>query len=161
MCPAKETTFYSPALKWGGGLYWIWVVRHNFVSTQYFENKLLEFHQILYMHSYIDKIYVGLVTHNSSHNCTRVMALYLCQNFVYAQYLENKFHQILYMHSYRRDLRWDCYPSFLHSCSRVMASDLRQNFVSIQYLENKWTEIHQILFYMHSCRQDLRWDCYT
>ena len=74
----------------GEGVYWIWVVRHNFVSTQYFENKLLEFHQILYMHSYMDKIFVGLVTHNSSHNCTRVMALYLRQNFVYAQYLENK-----------------------------------------------------------------------
>ena len=35
--------------------------------------------------------------------CTRVMALDLRQNFVSAQYLENKwteFFQILYMHSY-------------------------------------------------------------
>ena len=42
------------------GLYWIWVVRHsvchsvlhNFVSAQYLENKMIEFHQILYMHWY-------------------------------------------------------------------------------------------------------------
>ena len=26
-------------------------VRHNFVSTQYIENKSTEFHQIIYMHS--------------------------------------------------------------------------------------------------------------
>ena len=53
---------YSPPLKnrGGGGLYRILVVshsfllslRHNFVSLQYFENKLIDFHQILYMHSY-------------------------------------------------------------------------------------------------------------
>ena len=27
-------------------------LHRNFVSAQYFENKLTEFHQILYMHSY-------------------------------------------------------------------------------------------------------------
>ena len=45
----------------------------------------------------------GIVTHPFSHICTRVMALDLRQNFVCAQYLENKltdFHQILYIHSY-------------------------------------------------------------
>ena len=43
------------------------------------------------------------------------MALYLRQNFVSAQYLENKlacFHQILCMHSYWQDLAWDCCKSF-------------------------------------------------
>ena len=43
------------------------------------------------------------------------MALYLCQNFVSPQYLENQlveFHQILYMHSSWQDLASDCYTSF-------------------------------------------------
>ena len=47
--------------------------------------------------------------------CTRVMAIYLWQNFISTQYLENKeteFHQILYMHSYWQDLAWDCYTLF-------------------------------------------------
>ena len=40
------------------------------------------------------------------------MALYLRQNFVSAQYLENQlveveFHQILYMHSSWQNLAWD------------------------------------------------------
>ena len=38
------------------------------------------------------------------------MALYLRQNFVSAQYLENQlveFHQILYMHSSWQKLAWD------------------------------------------------------
>ena len=47
--------YYSPTLKKG-----IWVVchsvrssvRHNFVSAHYLENKSIDFHQILYMHSY-------------------------------------------------------------------------------------------------------------
>ena len=51
---------------------------------------------------YIDKIYVGIVTHHFSRICTRVMALDLHQNFVSVQYLDNKwteFYQILYMQS--------------------------------------------------------------
>ena len=52
--------FYSPALKWGGGGGGgrarldldCTSFSHNFVSTQYLENKLIECHQILYMHSY-------------------------------------------------------------------------------------------------------------
>ena len=44
------------------------------------------------------------------------MALYLCQNFVSAQYLENQlvdFHKNLYIvHSSWQDLAWDCYTSF-------------------------------------------------
>ena len=43
------------------------------------------------------------------------MALYLRQNFVSAQYLENQlveFHQILYTHLSWQDLAWDCYTSF-------------------------------------------------
>ena len=50
----------------------------------------------------IDMIWIGINTQHFSGICTRVMALDLRQNFVIAQYLENKltiFHQILYMHS--------------------------------------------------------------
>ena len=54
-------------------------LRQNFVSDHYLENKLIEFHQILYS-VYIDKIYIGIVTHHFSHICTSVMALDLRQN---------------------------------------------------------------------------------
>ena len=48
--------------------------RHNFVPTQYFENKLIEFHQILCtVCIHIDKIYIGIVTH---HFCTFVPELW-------------------------------------------------------------------------------------
>ena len=43
------------------------------------------------------------------------MALHYCQNFISAQYLENKLtesDQILYAHHHWQDLAWDCYPSF-------------------------------------------------
>ena len=56
-----------------------------------------------------------LVTHTFLHICTRVMTLDLHQNFIPAQYLENKlidFHQILYMHLDWQGLGWDCYMSF-------------------------------------------------
>ena len=74
--------------------------------------------------------------------------LYLCQNFISAQFLENQlieFHQILYMHSSWQDLTWDC----LQICTRAMALDVCRKFVSAQYLENLPTFFHQIL-YMHS-----------
>ena len=56
-----------------------------------------------YICIYNDKIYIGIVTHNFLHICTRVMALDLLQNFVSAQYLENKwtdFDQTLYNYLY-------------------------------------------------------------
>ena len=43
-----------------------------------------------YICNHIDKIYVGIVTHYFLHICTKVMALDLRQNFISAQYLENK-----------------------------------------------------------------------
>ena len=53
-----------------------------------------------YMCIHIDKIdTLGLLHINFFHNCTRVIALDLRQNFISAQYLENKwtdFHQTLY-----------------------------------------------------------------
>ena len=88
---------------------------------------------------FIDKIYIRVVTNYFGRFVTELfMTLDWCQNFFYAQYLENKlteFHQILYMnmYSYQQDLAWDCYTSFLHICTRAMALDLRQNFVSAQY----------------------------
>ena len=59
----KWFIFYSPTLKRGGGaimdlgcLSFRWSVppsvRHTFVSAQYLEYKLIDFHHILYMHSY-------------------------------------------------------------------------------------------------------------
>ena len=48
--------------------------------------------------------------------CNTVMALDWCQNFISAQFLENKwmdFYQILYMHLNWQDLAWDCYSPWL------------------------------------------------
>ena len=45
---------------------------------------------IFYTCIHIDKIYLWIVAHHFLHICTRVMALDLLQNFVSAQYLENK-----------------------------------------------------------------------
>ena len=71
-------------------------LRQNFLSAQYLESKLTEFHKF-YICILNDKILLGIVTHYFLHICTGVMALDLCQNFVSAQYLENlstEFHQI-------------------------------------------------------------------
>ena len=78
--------------------------------------------------------------------CNRVMAFDSSQNFVSAQYLENKlteFCQTLCMHN----LGCECYLSFfLFICNRVMSLDLYQNFVSAEYLENNWTRFDQNLY---------------
>ena len=71
----------------------------NFVSAQYLEKKLVEFHQILYMCTSWQDLSWDCYT-SFSQICTRVMAFDLRQNFVSAQYLENYltyFHQILYI----------------------------------------------------------------
>ena len=94
---------------------------------------------------------------------TRVMPLYLCQNFVSAQYLENhsvELRQILYMHSSWQDLAWDCYTLFFANLYQSYGPLFTPKFVSAQYLENQLVEFHQIL-YMHSSRQDLVLDFYT
>ena len=87
------------------------------------------------------------------------MTLDLCQNFVFAQYLENKltdFHQILYMHSYWKDLAWDFNPSFsahlYHSYGPWFMPKFRFHSIS-----QEQTDFHEIL-YMHSHWQDLAWD---
>ena len=76
-------------------------LRQNFVSAQYPENNSKEFNQILYLHwywhdlawvSYFRIDYFGYFLHI----CTRVMALDLWQNFVTAQYLENKLTDFIY-----------------------------------------------------------------
>ena len=113
-------------------------------------------------------IYAFILTRSSftRHLCyiyTRVKAFDLCQNFVSAQYLENKFtvfHQILYMHSYWQDLVWDCYTSFFPHLYQSYGPWSTLKKFSAQYLENKSTEFHQIL-YMNSYWQDLARDCYT
>ena len=91
------------------------------------------------------------------------MALDLCQNFVSAQYLENKlteFYQILYVHLYWQVLAWNYYTLFFAHLYQSYGPWFMPNFTSAQYLENKLTEFHQIL-YMHSYYQDLARDFYT
>ena len=56
----------------------------NFVSSQYLENKLTDFHQILYICICFDKIKVKIVTYDFQNICTRLMALDLCHIFVSA-----------------------------------------------------------------------------
>ena len=93
----------------------------------------------------------------------RVIALYLRQNFVSAQYLENhlvEFHQILYMHSSWQDLAWDCYtPFFAHlyqSYDPLFMPKFR--FRSICW---ELTDIFSPNFIIRSYWQDQAWDWYT
>ena len=100
---------------------------------------------------------LGLLHITFLYICIKVMALYLHQNFVSSQYLENQlieFHQILYMNSSLQDLAWNRYTSFFAHLYQTYGPFLSQNFISAQYPENKLTEIHQIL-YMHSYWQEL------
>ena len=94
MCPAKETTLYKPALKWGEGyiaLDLLHIILRTIVPELWpfiyakisFTLNILrtnKFHQTLYMHSYRQDV-TGIGTHPFSHNCTRVMARDLRQNF--------------------------------------------------------------------------------
>ena len=80
------------------------------------------------------------------------MALYLLQNFISAQYLENQLVEFLPNFIYASNLARSS-SGLLHVifCNFLpelcMALDLRLNFISIQYLEDKWTEFHQIFIY--------------
>ena len=87
----------------------------NFVSAQYLENYSIYFHQILYMHVSWQNLAWDCYKSFFSEICTRVMALYLRQNFFSTQYLENQlveFHQVLYMHSSWQYLALDSYMLF-------------------------------------------------
>ena len=68
------------------------------------------------------------------------MVLDLLQNFVLAQYLENKWTDLtkLYITIYTGKI-YAGIVSWLFSriCTSVMALDLRKKFVNVQYLENK------------------------
>ena len=55
----------------------------NLVSAQYLENKLTDFHQIIYIYVFIlIRSRLGLLHMVFSNICTSVMTLDLCQNFV-------------------------------------------------------------------------------
>ena len=55
----------------------------NLVSAQYLENKLTDFHQIIYIYVFIlIRSMLGLLHMVFSNICTSVMTLDLCQNFV-------------------------------------------------------------------------------
>ena len=72
----------------------------NFVSAQYFVNKMMEFDQIFICID-CNQILGWTVTHQFLQIYNRVMALGYCQNVVSAQNLVNQFvvfDQILYMH---------------------------------------------------------------
>ena len=87
----------------------------NFVSSQYLENKVTQFHQILHMHSYWQDLAWDSCMSFFAHLYHSYARPWFIQNFVSAQYLENKLtesHQILYMHLYWQNLAWDCCTSF-------------------------------------------------
>ena len=63
-------------------------LRQNFISAQYIENKLKEFHIYICMHIDFDKILGAIVTCHFSLICNRVMTAELCHIFVSTQYLE-------------------------------------------------------------------------
>ena len=80
------------------------------------------------------------------------MALDLSQNFVSAQYLENKlteFHHILYMQSYWQDLACDYYTSFFAHLHQSYGPWLTPKFC---FCSMSWEQIDRILpiLYMHS-----------
>ena len=113
-------------------------LHQNFVSVQFILRTNGHNFTKFYICIHIDKIYVGIVTHHFSHNCTRVMVLDLIlfpfntlrtngQNltkFYICIYIDKIFVGIVTYH-------------FSHICTRVMALDLLRNFVSAQYFENK------------------------
>ena len=130
----------------------------KFVSAQYPENKLTEFHQILFLHSYWQDLawdcYTSFFTYlYQSYGPLFTPKFCFCSmpweqmdrispNFIYASILT------------RSTL------GLLRVVLRTFVSELHRNVVSAQYFENKLTEFHQIL-YMHSYWQDLAWDCNT
>ena len=68
-------------------------LRQQFVSAQYVEIKLTEFHQIIYMHSYWQDLACDCYTSFFAqlfHSYGPFMALDFRRNFVFAQYVENK-----------------------------------------------------------------------
>ena len=91
------------------------------------------------------------------------MALYLRQNFVSAQYLENQLVEFSTNYIYAFILarsNWNCYTSFFKNLYQSYVPFLRQNFVSAQHLEYQLVEFHQILC-MHSSWLDQAWASYT
>ena len=86
----------KPRFEKGGGLYWIWDVRHSvhhsviiLFPLNILRSNAQNFTKF-YICIHIDKIYIGIVTHHFSHICTRVMALHFCPNLISSQYLEKK-----------------------------------------------------------------------
>ena len=64
--------------------------------------------------------------------------LFLRQNFVSAQYIENRlteFYQILYMHSYWQDLAWDCYTSFVPELWPLIYAKISCISISIEQID--------------------------
>ena len=122
-------------------------LRKYFVSAHYLENKLIEFHQILYafiltrstlgsLHIfrtfvpvlwpfiYVKISFPFTILRTDGQNFTKI---YICIS------IDKIYFGIVTHH-------------ISHICTSVMALDLCENFVSVQYLWNKWTEFHQIVY---------------
>ena len=104
-----------------------------FVSTQYLENKQMEFDQLILTRSRLGLLPV--IFHKLVTELWPLIDVRFLFPFKILRTIKwNEFDQILYMHWYWQDLGWDClcYLSFfLQICSRVMALDWCQNFVSV------------------------------
>ena len=86
----------------------------KFVSAQYLENKLTEFHQIIYMHLYWQDLawdyYMSFFAHFYLSYDPWFMPKVCFRSISWEKFAE--FHQILYMHLYWQALAWNCYKSF-------------------------------------------------
>ena len=137
-------------------------VRHYFVSAQYLKNELIDFHQILYMHS---------SWQDPAWDCYMSFFAYFFQS--YGPWFTPKFHlrsiaweQIdrfspnFIVHSIWQYLAWDCYTSlFAYLYQRYgLWFTTKFCFRSISWEQIDWFSPN---LYMHSYWQDLAWDCYT
>ena len=84
------------------------------VSAHYLENKFIESHQILSMHSYWQDLawdcYTSFFAHLYQNYGPWFMSKFPFRSISFEQMTD--FHQILFTHSYWQDLAWDYYTSF-------------------------------------------------
>ena len=111
--------------------------QHNFVSSQYLEDK------------WIYKIYFGIAIFHILLICNRVMPLMDVRILVLLNIFRTngqnltRLYKCIYIDKICVNRIFTCY--LLQICNKVMALVWQQDFVSVQYLEYKWIEFHQIL----------------
>ena len=152
-----------------------------FISSQYLENKWIEFHQIMYafilgsavaqrQSAWLETERPWVRASLASLRCvleqdTLILSVmvqprktrpYIIERMLMGRKVSNQTNKFAFILTRSTlGLLHDNFGTFV----TVMALDWCQNFVSAQYFEIKWTEFHQIL-YMHLYWQDLHWDCY-